>query len=81
MKMMKSPLVCMTSAERMSDHEWMQSDFKAENTGILKEDNELTENTVLSYLLCFTSYQNSEAVYPACRKRRLLGTYQLQSNC
>ena len=30
---------------------------------------------------CFTGYQNSEAVYPACRKRRLLGTYQLQSNC
>ena len=28
-----------------------------------------------------TGYQNSEAVYPACRKRRLLGTYQLQSNC
>ena len=32
-------------------------------------------------LPCFTGYQNSEAVYPACRKRRLLGTYQLQSNC
>ena len=25
--------------------------------------------------------KNSEAVYPACRKRRLLGTYQLQSDC
>ena len=25
--------------------------------------------------------KNSEAVYPACRKRRLLGTYRLQSDC
>ena len=25
--------------------------------------------------------KNSEAVYPACHKRRLLGTYQLQSDC
>ena len=25
--------------------------------------------------------KNSDAVYPACRKRRLLGIYQLQSDC
>ena len=25
--------------------------------------------------------KNSKAVYPACRKRRLLDTYQLQSDC
>ena len=36
---------------------------------------------LLLYPPCFTGYQNSEAVYPACRKRRLLGTYQLQSDC
>ena len=33
------------------------------------------------YAPCFTGLKNSEATYPACRKRRLLGTYQLQSDC
>ena len=38
--------------------------------------------TVLNYLEAFFVFtKNSEAVYPACRKRRLLGTYQLQSDC
>ena len=41
------------------------------------------KSNLLSYLTgpCFTGLKNSEAVDPACRKRRLLGTYQLQSDC
>ena len=34
-------------------------------------------------LLCCASLvlKNSEAVYPTCHKRQLLGTYHLQSDC
>ena len=40
-------------------------------------------SSILSRLLfgVLLRLKNSEAVYPACRKRRLLGTYQLQSDC
>ena len=39
--MMTPPLVCMASGERMSDWEWVQSERRAENPGICKEEDEL----------------------------------------
>ena len=39
--MMTPPLACVASRERMPDREWVQSERKAENTGIRKEEDEL----------------------------------------
>ena len=41
MKMMKPPLACVASRERMPDREWMRSERRAENPGIQKEEDEL----------------------------------------
>ena len=35
-----TPLACVTSGERMPDREWVQSDRKAENPEIQKEEEE-----------------------------------------
>ena len=40
-KMTTPPLVCVASKERMPDQEWVQSERRAENPGIWKEENEL----------------------------------------
>ena len=39
--MMKPLLACVVSGERMLDREWVQSDRRAENPGIRKDENEL----------------------------------------
>ena len=45
--------------------------------------NKVLEDGYIALLNCAVLHRlkNSEAVYPACCKRRLLGTYQLQSDC
>ena len=40
-KVMTPPLACVASGERMSDREWVQSQRRAENPGIRKEEDEL----------------------------------------
>ena len=40
-KMMAPPLPCVASRERMPDRKWVQSDCRAENPEIRKEDDEL----------------------------------------
>ena len=40
-KMMTPPLACVVSGERMPDREWVQSERRAENPGIRKEEDEL----------------------------------------
>ena len=40
-KMMTPPLACVASRERMPDREWVQSDRRAENPGIRKEEDKL----------------------------------------
>ena len=39
--MMTPPLACMGSGERMPDREWVQSERRAENPGMQKEEDEL----------------------------------------
>ena len=39
--MMTPPLACVVSGERMPDREWVQSERRAENPGIRKEEDEL----------------------------------------
>ena len=39
--MMALLLACVASQERMADWEWVQSDHRVENPGILKEEDEL----------------------------------------
>ena len=58
------------------------------NYAIEKDDEECSNRETCRACLCYSCHhcvllrlKNSEAVYPACRKRRLLGTYQLQSDC
>ena len=41
-KMMTLPLACVASGEKMLDREWVQSDHKAENPGIGKEEDKLS---------------------------------------
>ena len=41
MKMTMPPLACVVSQERMPDQEWVQSECRAENPGIRKEEEEL----------------------------------------
>ena len=41
MKMTMLPLACVVSEERMPDWEWVRSEHRAENSGILKEEDEL----------------------------------------
>ena len=40
-KMTTPPLACVASGERMPDWEWVQSERRAENPGIRKEEDEL----------------------------------------
>ena len=40
-KMTMPPLVCMVSEERVPDREWVQSERRAENPEIWKEEEEL----------------------------------------
>ena len=41
MKMIAQSLACVASGERMPDWEWVQSEHRAENPGIRKEEDEL----------------------------------------
>ena len=41
MKMMMLPVACVASGERLPDREWVQSDRRADNPVIWKEENEL----------------------------------------